>query len=79
MVETDPQAPFASRSVENGTAGMRGAGGNVPPLPELRLGFGNPMAAGCEGNSVPEAAGCGYRGTCGCAWVVRRSPGPQQG
>ena len=23
----------------------------------------------------PEAAGCGYRGTCGCASVVRRSPG----
>ena len=26
--------------------------------PELRLDCGNPMAAGCEGNSVPEAIGC---------------------
>ena len=33
-------------------------GGGWGITPELRLDSGNPMAAGCEGNSVPEAAGC---------------------
>ena len=29
-----------------------------PGTPELRLDYSNPMAAGCEGNSVPEDARC---------------------
>ena len=32
--------------------------GGADAGPELRLDSGNPMAAGYEGNSVPEAAGC---------------------
>ena len=43
--------------------------------PELRLDSGNPMVAGCERNSMPEATGCGDCGTCGCALIVTRSPG----
>ena len=34
-------------------------------VPELTLDSGNPMVAGCDGNSAPEAAGCGCFGTCG--------------
>ena len=71
-----------------------GGGGDACPN-ECRLDSGNPMAAGCEGNSVleaagcdlreaagcdlPEAAGCGYCGTCGCALDVKRSPGRKTG
>ena len=52
---------------------LAGWGGMVP---ELTLASLNPMAAGCKGNSVPEAAGCGCCGTCGCALAARLSPGP---
>ena len=54
---------------------QRAASSKRDSHPELRGDSGNPMAAGCEGTSMPEAAGCGYCGACGWALVVKRSAG----